>query len=179
MNNFYSGWNNAEGMQWVQDNWPSTSFSMSFSTISTVLTLTRPVSSSVYSSVLVVTVSPTTRSDSLTLVGPGECRTASLGKSSLEGRKHCPTTPNDVSFTTLQLFMPHSTLWKGIPSALWKYQCIDALEKYTLHNVKQIQSCCFQSKKCEIKRNSNEKLVIYTYNGNNQDDSTFNLVIFL
>lgn len=97
----------------VQKNEPSTSFSMSFSTISTVLTLTRPVSSSVYSSVLVVIVSPTTLSDSRTLVGPGECRTASLGKSSLEGLKHWPITLNQVSFHhTIKIYSQQTTFLK-------------------------------------------------------------------
>jgi len=51
-----------------------------------VRTLISPVCSSTYSSVRCVTVSPTTLSDSRTLVVPSLARRESLGKSSLEGR---------------------------------------------------------------------------------------------
>lgn len=51
-----------------------------------VRTLISPVFSSMYSSVRCVTVSPTTLSDSRTLVAPSLARRESLGKSSLEGR---------------------------------------------------------------------------------------------
>ena len=64
-----------------------TSRSISFSTYSTVRTLISPVCSSTYSSVRRVTFSPTTLSDSRTLVAPSLARRESLGKSSLVGRK--------------------------------------------------------------------------------------------
>ena len=70
-------------MQW---NVLCTSRSISFSTYSMVRTLISPVCSSMYSSVRCVTVSPTTLSDSRTLVAPSLARRESLGKSSLEGR---------------------------------------------------------------------------------------------
>jgi hypothetical protein len=63
-----------------------TSRSISFSTYSMVRTLISPVCSSMYSSVRCVTVSPTTLSDSRTLVAPSLARRESFGKSSLEGR---------------------------------------------------------------------------------------------
>lgn len=63
-----------------------TSLSISFSTYSMVRTFFSPVFSSTYSSVRCVTVSPTTLSDSRTLVAPSLARRDSLGKSSLEGR---------------------------------------------------------------------------------------------
>lgn len=63
-----------------------TSFSISFSTYSTVRTHFSPVVSSTYSSVRLVTVSPSTFSLSLTLVLPGLVRTANFGKSALDGR---------------------------------------------------------------------------------------------
>lgn len=63
-----------------------TSRSISFSTYSTVRTFISPVCSSMYSSVRCVTVSPTTLSDSRTLVAPSLARRESFGKSSLEGR---------------------------------------------------------------------------------------------
>lgn len=63
-----------------------TSRSISFSTYSMVRTFISPVCSSMYSSVRCVTVSPTTLSDSRTLVAPSLARRESLGKSSLEGR---------------------------------------------------------------------------------------------
>lgn len=64
-----------------------TSRSMSFSTYSTVLTRRSPVASSTYSSVRRVTFSSTIFSDSRTaLGGPNLLRTASFGKSALDGR---------------------------------------------------------------------------------------------
>lgn len=66
----------------------TTSFSMSFSIISTVLNFRSPETSSKYSSVLTVTVSPSTRSDSFILIGPGDWRNNSFGKSSLDGRNN-------------------------------------------------------------------------------------------
>lgn len=61
--------------------------SMSFSTYSTVRTRRSPVTSSRYSSVRRVTFSSTTFSDSrISLGGPTLLRTASLGKSALDGR---------------------------------------------------------------------------------------------
>lgn len=60
---------------------------MSFSTYSTVRTRRSPVTSSTYSSVRRVTFSSTTFSDSrISLGGPTLLRTASLGKSALDGR---------------------------------------------------------------------------------------------
>ena len=74
----------------------NTSFSMSFSTISTVRTLVSPDSLSTYSSVRLVIVSPRRRSDSRTLVCPGDCLTDSFGKSRLVGRSsnHCGAHSN-------------------------------------------------------------------------------------
>lgn len=63
-----------------------TSRSISFSTYSMVRTFISPVCSSMYSSVRCVTVSPTTLSNSRTLVAPSLARRESFGKSSLEGR---------------------------------------------------------------------------------------------
>lgn len=64
-----------------------TSLSISFSTYSTVRTRFSPVSS-MYSSVLLVIVSPKTFSLSLTVLLPGFVRTANLGKSALDGRSY-------------------------------------------------------------------------------------------
>lgn len=64
-----------------------TSFSISFSTYSTVRTRFSPVSS-MYSSVLLVIVSPKTFSLSLTVLCPDFVRTANLGKSALDGRSY-------------------------------------------------------------------------------------------
>lgn len=58
---------------------------MSFSTYSTVRTRFSPDTSSTYSSVRLVTFSPTIFSLSRTVVFPGLLRTANLGKSALEG----------------------------------------------------------------------------------------------
>lgn len=65
--------------------WSYTSFSISFSTYSTVRTHFSPVTSSTYSSVRLVIVSPSTFSLSLTTVFPGFVRTSNFGKSALEG----------------------------------------------------------------------------------------------
>lgn len=64
-----------------------TSLSISFSTYSTVRTRFSPVSS-MYSSVLLVIVSPKTFSLSLTVLLPGFVRTANFGKSALDGRSY-------------------------------------------------------------------------------------------
>lgn len=81
---------------------PATSLSMRRSTISTVLSRGSPDSGSVYCSVRLVTVSPTSRSDSITLVSPGLDTTSSRGKSSELGLRRPPCwriSPQYLSYT--------------------------------------------------------------------------------